>query len=162
MLLINIWGRIATVPSCSSLCLSGTLTNVLPHRNAMPQTRHPSQNTDTGPTCRWAFRWCWTSHRNTQLPILMSWVRPSHTHQRMLNFMMVVVSQKPGRKCIIPTGSWNQDQWCANPLCYQLAYSCFSYYTDRANLILCFLLVLNPTTTCFKAQVSPNRGITSL
>ena len=33
--LVNIWGHIATVPTCSS----GTLTNVLPHRNAMPQTQ---------------------------------------------------------------------------------------------------------------------------
>ena len=31
----NIWGHITTVPACSS----GTLTNVLPHRNAMPQTQ---------------------------------------------------------------------------------------------------------------------------
>ena len=28
----NIWGHIVMVPACSS----GTLTNVLPHRNAMP------------------------------------------------------------------------------------------------------------------------------
>ena len=34
MSLLNIWGHIATVPACSS----DTLTNVLPHRNAMPQT----------------------------------------------------------------------------------------------------------------------------
>ena len=34
-LLWNIWGHITTVPACSS----GTLTNVLPHRNAMPQTQ---------------------------------------------------------------------------------------------------------------------------
>ena len=33
--LLNIWGYIATVPACSS----GTLTNVLLHRNAMPQTQ---------------------------------------------------------------------------------------------------------------------------
>ena len=33
--LLNIWGHIATVPACSS----DTLTNVLPHRNAMPQTQ---------------------------------------------------------------------------------------------------------------------------
>ena len=32
---LNIWGLIAAVPACSS----GTLTNVLPHRNAMPQTQ---------------------------------------------------------------------------------------------------------------------------
>ena len=31
----NIWGHIASVPTCRS----GTLTNVLPHRNAMPQTQ---------------------------------------------------------------------------------------------------------------------------
>ena len=31
----NIWGHITTVPACSS----GTFTNVLPHRNAMPQTQ---------------------------------------------------------------------------------------------------------------------------
>ena len=42
------------------------------------RTRHPtpSQYTDTGPTCRCAIHWCGTSHWNTQLPILMSWVRP--------------------------------------------------------------------------------------
>ena len=32
---LNIGGHIAIVPACSS----GTLTNVLPHRNAMPQTQ---------------------------------------------------------------------------------------------------------------------------
>ena len=35
MSLLNIWGHIMTVPACSS----GTLTNVLPHRNVMPQTQ---------------------------------------------------------------------------------------------------------------------------
>ena len=33
--LLNIWGRITMVLACSS----GTLRNVLPHRNAMPQTQ---------------------------------------------------------------------------------------------------------------------------
>ena len=33
--LLNIWGHIVTEPACSS----GTLTNVLPHRNAMLQTQ---------------------------------------------------------------------------------------------------------------------------
>ena len=45
------------------------------------RTWHPtwSQYTDTGPTCRCAIHWirCGTSHWNTQLPILMSWVRPN-------------------------------------------------------------------------------------
>ena len=38
--ILNIWRHIATVPTCSS----DILTNVLPHRNAMPQTQdipHP-------------------------------------------------------------------------------------------------------------------------
>ena len=48
----------------------------------MPCRRHrtwnpiQSQYTDMGPTCRCAIHWCGTSHCNTQLPILMSWVRP--------------------------------------------------------------------------------------
>ena len=69
----------------------------------MPCRRHrtwhptPSQYTDTGPTCCCAIYWCGTSHWNTQLPILMSWVRPNretlprsstHTHQRKLNLML--------------------------------------------------------------------------
>ena len=33
--LFNNWGHVTTVPACSS----GTLTNVLPHSNAMPQTK---------------------------------------------------------------------------------------------------------------------------
>ena len=45
---LNIWGHIETVPSCST----GTSTNVVLHRNAMPQiqdmTPTPSQCTDTG------------------------------------------------------------------------------------------------------------------
>ena len=35
LLLLNIWGHITTMPACSS----GTLTNVLPHSNAMLQTQ---------------------------------------------------------------------------------------------------------------------------
>ena len=60
---LNIWGRIATVPDCSRR----TLTNVLPHRNAIPQTQ------DMTPQSVTVYR-----HRawNTQLPISMSWVRP--------------------------------------------------------------------------------------
>ena len=47
----------------------------------MPYRRHRTwhtilvQYTDTGPTCRCAIHWCGTSHWNTQLPVLMSWVR---------------------------------------------------------------------------------------
>ena len=38
--LLNIWGHITTVPACSS----GTLTNMLPHKNAMPQTQDMTQH----------------------------------------------------------------------------------------------------------------------
>ena len=75
-LLNMIWGHTTTVPDCSS----GTLTNVLPHRNTMQQTQdmtpHPVTVYRKRPTCRCAIHWCGTSHWNTQLPILMSWVRP--------------------------------------------------------------------------------------
>ena len=84
--LLNIWGHIATVPVCSS----GT------------------QYTDTGPTCRCAFHWCGTSHWNTQLPILMSWVRPDREilprpstqtpANAQLNAVIVVNNWKLSRK----------------------------------------------------------------
>ena len=68
MLFLNIWGHIATVPTCSS----GTLTNVFPHRNAIPQT----QDMTPQPVTVYRHRaelslcyWCGTSHCNTQLPI---------------------------------------------------------------------------------------------
>ena len=64
--------HIAIVPACSS----GTLTNVLPHINAMMQTQDMTQYTDIGPTCHCAIHCCGTSHWNTKLPISMSWVRP--------------------------------------------------------------------------------------
>ena len=47
MSLLNVWGHIATLPACSS----GTLTNVLPYRNVMPQTQdmtpHPVTSIQT-------------------------------------------------------------------------------------------------------------------
>ena len=53
-----------------------------------------SQYTDTGPTCRCAIHWRGTSHWNTQLPILMTWVRPDHEIlpdlPQTLNFMILV------------------------------------------------------------------------
>ena len=75
--LFNIWGHVATVPACSS----GTLTNVLPHRNAMLQTQDMTPHSvivyrQGWPVAVLSIEWCGTSHWNTQLPILMSWVRP--------------------------------------------------------------------------------------
>ena len=89
----NIWGHIATVSYWSS----GTLTNVVPHRNAAdtgddpPPPCHSIQT--QGLTCCYAIHWCGMSCWNIQLPILMSWVRPyqeilprpfTHTSERSI------------------------------------------------------------------------------
>ena len=89
-----IWGHIATMPTCSS----DSLTNVLPHRNAMPQTQDMTPHPVTvyrqraNLACRLL-----PIDVDTQLPILTSWVGPNReillrpsTHQLMLNFMMLV------------------------------------------------------------------------
>ena len=100
------------------------------------RTWHPTQSqyTDKGLTCRCAIHWCGTSHWNTQLPTLMSWVRPNweillwpntQANAQFYDAGMVVVSQKLSRKCTLPTGSGYRDLWCANPLRYPLAHSCF-------------------------------------
>ena len=87
-----------------------SLTNVLPH---MPQTQDmtppppPSQYTDTVPICRCTIgiHRRGTSHWNTQLPILMSWVRPDReisfpdlpqtpANAHLYDAGMVVVSRK--------------------------------------------------------------------
>ena len=60
---------------------SGTLTNVLPHRNAMPQTQdmtlHPvSIQTRVRPVAVLSIDVERHMYWTTQLPILMSWVKP--------------------------------------------------------------------------------------
>ena len=83
---------------------------ILPHRN-MPHHRHrtwhpaPAEYTDTGPTYRCVAHWCGTSHWNTQLPILMSWVRPDREtfrdllgNAQLYDVVMVVVSLNLGKK----------------------------------------------------------------
>ena len=128
MSLLNIWGHITMVPTCSN----GPFTNALPHRNAMLRTQdmtpHPITVYRHG-----AIYWCGTSNWNTQLPILMSLVRSDRkTFPDLPNtpanvkLYDAVVGQKLGRKCTVPTGSWTQDLWCANPLHYPLAHSCLS------------------------------------
>ena len=92
--LLNIWGHIATVPGCNS-----TLTNVLPHRNTMPQaqdmTPHPVTIYKHGANMSLYYPLMWNV---TLLPILMSWVRPDReilprpsTHTfRTFNSMMLL------------------------------------------------------------------------
>ena len=75
------------------------------HRTGHPT---PAQYTDIGLTCRCAIHLCGTSHWNTQLPILMSWVRPDReilhrpsTHipaNAQLGAVMVINSRKLSRK----------------------------------------------------------------
>ena len=81
----------------------------------MPQTQDmsptPSQYTGTGRTCGCDIHWCWRSQWNTQLPILMSWVRSDRkilprpsTHMytpantQLNEAVMEVVSKKLRRK----------------------------------------------------------------
>ena len=115
------------------------------HRTWHP---NPSQYTDTGPTCRCAICWCWTSCWNAQLFILMSWVPPDweflpdlpHTleYAQLYDAGMVVVSQKLSRKCTVLPESWTWYLWCANPLRYPLAHSCFSVLIYEKLLLFFF------------------------
>ena len=97
-LLLNIWGHITTVPACRS----GTLTNVLPHRNAMPQTPdttpHPVTVYRHGADlslCSYPLMWNVTlEYTATHFNVLgETWLGnpspTSHTQQRTLNLMLL-------------------------------------------------------------------------
>ena len=68
----------------------------------------------------------WLTHWNTQLPILMSWVRLlpkpfTYTNAQCYDADMVVVSQKLSRMCTVHAESWTRGKltwylWYANPL----------------------------------------------
>ena len=128
--LFNIWGHITTVPACSS----GTL----PHRNVMPQTQdmtsQPIRVYRHGADLSLCYPLIWnvtleytTTHFN-----FLGETRPGNPSPtfhintpataQFYDAVMVVVSQKLGRKFIVPTGSWTRDLWCANPLRYPLAH----------------------------------------
>ena len=80
----------------------------------------PSQYTTSGPTCHCTILWRVMLHWNTQLPILLSWVRPDReifprasTHAANIQLYdadVVAVSQKLSRKCTVPSESWTWDQ----------------------------------------------------
>ena len=94
----NIWVHIATVPACSS----GTLTNVLPHWNAIPQaqdtTPHPVKVYRYGADLSLCYPLMWNvtlEYRATHFNVLgQTRLRnPSltlHTHQRTLNSVMLL------------------------------------------------------------------------
>ena len=130
----NIWGHITTVPTCSS----GTLTNVLPHRNAMPQTQdttpHPVTVYRHGANLSLCYLLMWNvtlEYTATHFNVLGE-TRPGnpsptfHTHQRTLNLMLSWWSTVGSSvESTVPTGSWTRDLWCANPVRYSLAHSDF-------------------------------------
>ena len=134
-LLLNVWGHITTVPACSS----GTLTNVLPHRNAMPQTQDMTPHPDTvyrhGADLSLCYPFMWNvtlEYTATHFNVLGE-TRPGnpsptfHTQQRTLNLMLLWwLTVGSSVESTVPTGSWTRDLRCANPLRYPLARSDFS------------------------------------
>ena len=54
-------------------------------------------------------------------PVLSTHAVNAHLYDAV----MVVVSQKLGRKCTVPSESWTRDMWRANPICSPLGHSCF-------------------------------------
>ena len=131
---LNIWGHIATVPACSS----GTLTNVLPHRNAMQQTQntksHPVTVYRHGADLSLCYPSMWSitlEYTATHFNVLGE-TRPGnpsptfHTHHRKLNLMLSWWSTVGSSvESTVPTGSWTRDLWCVNPVRYPLAHSDF-------------------------------------
>ena len=130
----NIWGHITTVPACSS----GTLTNVLPHRNAMPQTQDTTPHPVTVYRHGANLSLCYPSMWNVTLEYtathfnVLGETRPGnpsptfHTHQRTFNLMLSWWSTVASSvESTVPTGSWTRDLWCANSVRYPLAHSDF-------------------------------------
>ena len=96
--LLNIRGHITTVPACSS----DTLTNVLPHRDVIPQTQdttpHPVTVYRHGADLSVYYPLTWNvtleytaTHFNVLGQTRLGNSSPTfHTHQRKLNFMMLI------------------------------------------------------------------------
>ena len=121
---------------------SGTLTNVLPHRNAMPQTQDMTPHPVTVYRHGADLSLCYPLMCNVTMEYTATHVnvlgetRPGnpsptfHTHQRMLNLMLwwwLTVGSSV--ESTVPTGSWTRDLWCENPLRYPLAHSDFLLFT---------------------------------
>ena len=123
------------MPACSG----SALANVLPHRNAIPQTQgmipHPITVYRHGADLSLCYPVNWNvileytaAHLSLIKPHREIIPRPStHTPAiaQLCDAIIVVVSQKLGRKCTVPTESWARDLWFANLLRYPLTHSCF-------------------------------------
>ena len=119
--LLNNWGHITTVPACSSG------TNVLPHRNAMPQTQdmtsHPVTVSRHGADLSLCYPLMWNvtlEYTATHFNVLGE-TRPGnhsptfHTQQRTLNLMLLWWwTVGSSEESTVSTGSWTPDLWCAN------------------------------------------------
>ena len=147
--LLNTWGHITTVP----VCKCGSLTNVLPHRNAMPQTQDMTPHPITVYRHGADLSLCYPSMWNVTLEYtathfnVLGETRPGnpsptfHTHQRTLNLMLLwwlTVGSSVERT--VPTGSWTRDLWCAYPLRYPLAHSDFLAKVENYTLLILFLV----------------------
>ena len=111
---LNIGGHFTTVPACSS----GTLTNVLPHRNAMPQTQDMTTQPVTvyrhGADLSLCYPLMWNvtlEYTITHFNVLGE-TRPEnpsptfHTHQRTLNLMLLWwLTVGSSVESTVPTGS---------------------------------------------------------
>ena len=133
--LLNISGHIATVPACSS----GTLTNVLPHRNAMPQIQAMTPHPVTVYRHRADLSLCYPLMWNVTLEYTATQFnvfgktrlgnpsRPStHISERSTNSGLVVVSRMVGRRYCT--------NWVLNPgpvVCESITLSA------RPQLLLC-------------------------
>ena len=126
-------GHITTVPACSI----DTLTDVLPHRNAMTQTQDMTPH-PFSVYIHWAdLSLCYPLMWNVTLEYtathfnVLCVTRPAnpspdlpHTPANaQLNAVMVVISWKLSRKYCT-----NRDLWCVNPLRYPLTHSDFQGY----------------------------------
>ena len=142
----NIWGHITTVPACSS----DTLTNVLPHRNAMPQTQdttsHPVTVYRHGADLSLCYPLMWNvtlEYTATHFNVLGE-TRPGnpsptfHTHQRTLNLMLSLwPTVGSSVESNVPTGSWTRALWCTNPVRYPLAHCDFLALPFRVGVWQC-------------------------
>ena len=130
--LFDIWGHITTMPACSS----GTLTNVLPHRNAMPQTQDMASHTVTEYRHRADLSLCYPLLWNVPLEYTATHFNvlgqtrsgnPFPTFNTHLYYpVMVVVSQKFGwrrisrfRDRVANVSAYNISHFSAASLDYQ-------------------------------------------
>ena len=105
----------ATVPACSSC----TFTNVLPHRNVMPQNttpiRHSKQNRPVGASSIDVQRH--TGSHNYPLCNVLDIIRSQRS-----TCLKVAFSVKLGRKCALPSDPRTRNLWRVNPIRYLLPH----------------------------------------